>query len=178
MRFRITVRPTGDRAGDLLVAASVRRALWASSRVGIDPDNPLRGTHRDGDGSAYFEFFTDFTEDEACRVLTASGHADRVNLRRVEGPLGPACQNCGNIVGPVLPTVCPNCHFRDVSACPACHEETPRQSYRPIGGDLFRCPSCHDKVRLRFNDPMFLDDGAYNQPLIVVEQMENHEVQV
>jgi hypothetical protein len=25
-------------------------------------------------------------------------------------------------------------------------------------------------VRLRFNNPMFLSDGSYNQPLVVVEE--------
>jgi hypothetical protein len=31
---------------------------------------------------------------------------------------------------------------------------------------------------LRFNEPMFIGDGAYNQPLVVVEQAKIHEVQV
>jgi Zn finger protein HypA/HybF involved in hydrogenase expression len=169
MRTRITVRPTGDRTNDLRVAANVRRDLWAHSPVEIDPDHPLHGTHRDEQERAYFEFSTGYP-DEVTRVLRDYGHAERVEVREVEEPVGLACQNCGNVVGPVLPPVCPNCHFRDISACPVCHHEVPRQSYTRIGGDLFRCPQCHSQVRLRFNEPMFLGDGTYNQPLVVVEQ--------
>ena len=128
-------------------------------------------------GAPYFEFSTRFP-DEVSRVLRENRHDDRVDVQEVREPLGQACQNCGNIVGAVLPTVCPNCHFRDVSACPVCHDEVPRQNYERIGGDLFRCPHCQSRVRLPFNEPMFLDEGAYNQPLILVEQAENHEVQV
>jgi hypothetical protein len=104
------------------------------------------------------------------RVLGDYGHAERVDMQQVHEPVGQACQNCGNVAGPVLPTVCPNCRFRDISACPVCHEEVPRETYARIGGDLFRCPHCHNRVRLRFNEPMFLGDGMYNQPLVVVEQ--------
>ena len=32
------------------------------------------------------------------------------------------------------------------------------------------CPNCKNRVRLRFNSPMFLPDGSYNQPLVVVEE--------
>lgn len=177
MRIRITVKPTGDRTNDLRVAANVRRDLWAHSPVEIDPDNPLHGTHRDEQGRAYFEFSTRYP-DEVTRVLREHGHDERVEVREVGEPVGQACQNCGNVVGPVLPTVCPNCHFRDISACPVCQHEVPRQSYTRIGGNLFRCPHCHNRVRLRFNEPMFLGDGTYNQPLVVVEQTEGHEVEV
>lgn len=169
MRMRITVRPTVDRTNDLRVAASVRRDLWAHSPVEIDPDNPLHGTHRDERERAYFEFSTRYP-GEVTRVLDEYGHADRVEVREVSESIGQACQNCGNVVGAVLPTVCPNCQFRDISACPVCNHEVPRQNYTRIGGDLFRCPHCQGQVRLRFNEPMFLGDGTYNQPLVVVEQ--------
>jgi len=177
MRFRITIKPTGDRTKDLRVAARVRRDLWAHSPVEIDPDKPLNGTHRDEQGSAYFEFSTRY-RDEIDRVLREHGHAGHVQVSEVHDVVGQPCQNCGNVVGPVLPTVCPNCHFRDISACPVCHQEIPRQSYAPIGGDLFRSPCCQSQVRLRFNEPMFIGDGTYNQPLVVVEQAKIHEVQV
>lgn len=177
MRMRVTVLPTGDRANDLRVAASVRRDLWAHSPVEIDPDNPLRGTHRDERARAYFEFSTQCPE-EVKRVLREHGHAHLVDLQEVNEPVGEACQNCGNIAGPVFPTVCPNCNFRDISACPACHREVPRQNYTRIGGNLFRCPHCHSRVRLHFNEPMFVDDGTYNQPLVVVEQADGHEAKV
>lgn len=170
MRLRITVRPTGNRTDDLRVAANVRRDLWAHSPVEIDPDNPLHGTHRDQDGRAYFEFLTRHP-DEVERILRQYHYADRVEVREAHEPIGQSCQNCGNVVGPVLPTVCPNCQFRDISPCPVCHQEVPRQNYTRIAGDLFRCPHCHNQVRFRFNDPMFLSDGVYNQPLVVVEEV-------
>ena len=78
--------------------------------------------------------------------------------------------NCGNVAGEVQPTVCPTCRFRDVTRCPSCNTEVSRQLYIPIAGDLFRCPICNERVRLRFNNPMFLPDGSYNQPLVVVEE--------
>lgn len=177
MRMRITVRPTGDRTNDLRIADRVRRDLWARSPVEIDPDNPLRGTHRDMQGRAYFEFRTD--DPNAVRqVLHDDGHAGSVVVEEVHEPVGQPCLNCGNVAGPVLPTVCPNCHFRDISACPICHEEVPREDYAPLIGDIFRCPRCRNRVRLRFNEPMFVGDGTYNQPLVVVDQAERHEVQV
>ncbi len=177
MRIRITVLPTGDRTNDLRVAASVRRDLWAHSPAEIDPDNPLHGTHRDAQERAYFEFSAD-NLDDVRSVLRDHGYAERVEALSVREPTGQACQNCGNVVGPVLPTVCPNCHFRDISACPVCHQEIPRQNYTRFGGDLFACPRCRSRVRLRINEPMFIGDGMYNQPLVVVEQAEVHEVQV
>jgi hypothetical protein len=177
MRMRITVRPTGDRTNDLRIAANVRRELWARSPVEVDQEFPLHGAHRDRAGHVYFEFST-LLPDEVKQALSEAGHADQVDMQPVREALGQACQNCGNIAGPVLPTVCPNCQFRDISACPACQHEVPRQNYERIGGDFFCCPHCHSRIRLRFNEPMFLEDGAYNQPLIVVEQAEHHEVQV
>lgn len=175
MRMRVTVKKAGTRADELRVAADVRRDLWAHSPVEIDPDNPLHGTHRDSQGRAYFEFSTTFP-DEVRRVLETHGHAGRVELTEACEALGDACQNCGNIVGAVLPTVCPNCNFRDISPCPACNEEIPRQLYVRQGGTLFRCPNCQTRVRLRFNEPMFLPDGSYNQPHVVVEVAIRHEV--
>jgi len=169
MRLRITVNPTGNRTNDLRVADHVRRDLWARSPVEIDQENPLHGTHRDERERAYFEFSTRY-RDEVTQVLRQCGHADVVEVCDVDEPVGQACENCGNVVGAVLPTVCPNCHFRDISACAACHSEVPRQSYLQIAGDLFRCPECKNQVRLRFIEPMFLQDGTYNQPLVLVEQ--------
>ena len=169
MRIRITVLPTGDPTNDLRVAANVRPDLWTHSPVEIDPDNLLHGMHRDEQERAYFEFATSHP-GEVTRVLREYGYAERVEERPVQGPLGQGCQNCGNVVGSVFPTVCPNCHFRDISACPVCQHEVPRQSYTRTGGNLFRCPQCQSQVRLGFNEPMFLNDGAYNQPLVLVEQ--------
>jgi DNA-directed RNA polymerase subunit RPC12/RpoP len=171
--MRITINGSGDRANDLRIAADLRRDLWAHSPVEVDPDNPLHGTHRDADGRAYIEFSTRYP-DEVRRILREHGYENRVRLVEMHEPVGPACQNCGNIAGPVLPTVCPNCGFRDVSPCPACGNEVPRQHYTPLGGDLFRCPNCRSRVRFRFNSPMFLADGDYNQPLIVIDEAAAH----
>jgi predicted RNA-binding Zn-ribbon protein involved in translation (DUF1610 family) len=79
------------------------------------------------------------------------------------------CANCGNIAGDVLPSICPNCGFKDITLCPSCAVEVPRQKYRRISGDLFHCPKCFTKVRLNFNAPMFLPDGSFHQPLEIVD---------
>ena len=170
MRIRITVKPTGSRTEDLRIAANLRRDLWAHSPVEIDPDNPLQGTHRDEKERAYFEFSTLYP-DEVARVLQKDGYEKRIEVKEIDEPLGQACQNCGNIAGPVLPTVCPNCGFRDISPCPICHREVSRQLYTRIAGDLFRCPQCRNQVRLRFNDPMFISEGSYNQSLVVTQEV-------
>jgi hypothetical protein len=168
-RLRITIaRSDDDPAEDLRRAAAIRRDLYAHSPVEVDPDNPLHGTHRDREGRAYFQFVTAFP-GEVERVLQRYGHAEYARISEQSETLGPACENCGNIAGPVLPTVCPNCGFRDVAPCPHCHREVPRQLYVRVDGDVFRCPECQHRVRLRFNSPMFAHDGSYIQPLIVVE---------
>jgi hypothetical protein len=169
MRIRISIKDRRNRADDLRVAAEVRRALWAHSPLEVDPDKPLHGTHRNEAGRAYFEFST---KDRALvdKVLQQQNLAGLVDVAEVNEPLGEACQNCGNIAGPTLPPVCPNCGFRDVSECPVCHHEIPRQDYIRLSATLFRCPNCRNRVRLRFNEPMFLSDGTYNQPLVVVQE--------
>jgi hypothetical protein len=169
VRMRVTIKSKDDRASDLRVAANVRRDLWAHSPVEVDPDHPLHGTHRDQDGRAYFEFATEFP-DEVHRVIKEYKYTDEVELSQTPTLPGEECANCGNVAGPLRPTVCPNCQFRDISPCPICSTEVSRQSYTLISGDLFRCPHCKNRVRLRFNNPMFLSDGSYNQPLVVVEE--------
>lgn len=175
MRFRITVKNTNDRANDLRIAADVRRSIWAHSPVEVDPDNPLHGTHRDERGRAYFEFSTDLPE-EVRRVLTTNHHIDQVDISESQEIASEACQNCGNIAGAILPAVCPNCKFRDISPCPTCEHDVPRQSYIRQTGNLFVCPQCHGRVRMRFNEPMFLEDGRYNEPLVIVEAAISHAV--
>jgi len=63
-----------------------------------------------------------------------------------------------------------NCYYTGERPRRLCNEEVSRQSYIRISGDLFRCPRCKNRVRLRYNNPMFLLDGSYNQPLVVVEE--------
>ena len=81
------------------------------------------------------------------------------------------CINCGTYSDPV--TVCPNCGFRDISACPYCNQEIARQAYLPVSGDLFECPKCSRRVRFRFHDPIFDSEERYNQPLVIVEGAES-----
>jgi hypothetical protein len=169
MRMRVAVRPMANRVEELRIAGHVRQELWAHSPVEVDPDHPLHGTHRDNNGRAYFEFVTTMP-DEVRRVLNARGFADRVDLIETPSIPGEECANCGNVSGPVLPSVCPNCDFRDISPCPACQREVPRSQYMKISNNLFRCPRCQNQVLLRFNEPMFLSDGRYNQPIVVVEE--------
>jgi hypothetical protein len=167
-KVRITIaHNAADPADDLRVAAMVRRDLWAHSPVEVDPDSPIHGTHRDKDRNAYFEFATNYP-DEVNRVLREYGYTDRAKMHIAEGEVGPECADCGNIAGPVLPTVCPTCGFRDISRCPYCNQEVARQSYLPVAGDLFKCPQCGHRVRLHIHDPLFNAEGYYNQPLIVV----------
>ena len=78
--------------------------------------------------------------------------------------------NAGPLVLDALTEFPANCGFRDISACPVCHTEVSRQNYQRIDSNLFHCPQCHSQVRLRFNEPMFLGDAMYNQPLVVVMQ--------
>ena len=74
--------------------------------------------------------------------------------------------NCGIIAGPILPSVCPTCDFRDISPCPHCKQEVARQSYLPVSGDLFKCPMCQRLVQLQMHEPLFNGQGVYNQPLV------------
>lgn len=166
-RIKIIIRHNADDpADDLRYAARVRTDLWAHSPIEIDPDSRVHGTHRDIDRNAYFEFRTEMI-DEVNRVLDEYNHRARVSVEIAEDPIGEACQNCGNIAGPVLPTVCPTCGHRDISACPSCQEEVPRQEYEKISGDLFRCPRCQARVRLQINPDAIRSDGTLNEPVVL-----------
>src|SRR5208283_1763434 len=141
LRMRVTIKAQDDRASELRTAADVRRDLWAHSPVEVDLDHPLRGTHRDEGGRAYFEFATEFPR-EVRRVIEQYKYTDKVELTETPALPGEACANCGNVASPVRPTVCPNCQFRDITPCRLCNEEVSRQSYIRISSDLFRCPRC------------------------------------
>ena len=169
VRMRVTINPQSDRTTELRTAADVRRDLWTHSSVEVDPNHPLHGYHRDMDGRAYFEFSTELPR-EVLRVIQEHKYSDKVELTEAPALPGEECVNCGNVAGRIQPTVCPNCQFRDITACPFCDEEISRQAYVRVSGDLFRCPNCKERVRLGFNSPMFLPDGSYNQPLVVVEE--------
>src|SRR5262249_22554883 len=85
------------------------------------------------------------------RVIEEYGHSQRVTVTEVDEGRGPECLNCGNVAGPVFPTVCPNCQMREISPCPYCGREIPRQHYIPVSGDLFICPECRRRVRVQTN---------------------------
>lgn len=168
-RIRLTVRHNpDDPSEDLQYAARLRADLWAHSPVEIDPDSRIHGTHRDTDRNAYFEFTTEMV-DVVRRVIEERGHDSRVTLEAVQDEAGEACQNCGNVAGPVLPTVCPSCGHRDIDPCPSCREEVPRQEYEVIAGDLFRCPRCRHRVRFHLNPDLWRSDGTLNEPVVVTQ---------
>ena len=158
-----------DPSDDLRIASRIRQALWAHSPVEIGPDSRMHGTHRDNARNAYFEFATNYPQ-EVERILEERKYNGRVTMQVVADGVGPECVNCGNMVGPILPAICPNCHFREIANCPYCNQEVARQAYLPVSGDLFRCPMCQRRVRLCLHDPIFNSQGEYNQPLIVVEK--------
>src|SRR5690242_15913742 len=58
VRMRATIIGTGDRVNALRAADNLRRDLRARLGVDTDPEHPLCGIHRDGNGRAYFEFVT------------------------------------------------------------------------------------------------------------------------
>ena len=147
MYMRVTVRPTGDRTEDLRIAERARRDIFSHAPVEVGPDNPIRGINRDESGRAYFEFSTEHAAPVS-QVVKDYGHEGRVDLAESSGQFGEACQNCGNIAGPILPAVCPNCGFRDISPCPNCAHDIPRQDYVRLGSNLFKCPNCEQRVRL------------------------------
>lgn len=169
-KVRIIVRHNpDDPADDLRTAAQIRRDLWAHSPVEVDPDSPRHGTRRDADLNAYFEFATNY-RDEVDRILERFG--GRAAASVVTEEAGPECANCGAVAGPVLPSVCPTCRFRDISPCPHCNQEVARQAYLPVRGDRFKCPTCGRGVTFHLHEPLFDDQGHYCQPLIVVERTE------
>jgi hypothetical protein len=169
-RLRVTVSKGADPAEELRYAAMVRRNLWAHSPVDVDPDEPRYATHRDEQRRAYFELTTDMVQ-EVRRVIREYGHADRVALTEASTEeKGPECLNCGNVAGPVFPTICPNCEMREITPCPYCRKEVPRQLYQPDSGDLFICPECRGRVRIHPNTEMFTEDGSYNPPLFLVKR--------
>jgi hypothetical protein len=171
-KIRITVRHNpDDPADDLRIASQIRRDLWAHSPVEVDPDSPKHRTHRNADRSAYFEFATNYP-DEVQRIIGEFADTQRVSMSVVKEEDGPECTNCGHVAGPILPSVCPSCGFRDISPCPHCKQEVARQAYLPVSGDLFKCPMCQHRVRLQVHDPLLDSNGDYNQPLVVVEGAE------
>jgi hypothetical protein len=172
-RFRITITDAADRAEQLRRAARVRHDLIEQAKVRVDSTYPLIGIHRDEQERAYLEMATDDL-DQVREVLRQFGHDPYVQMTEPREPLGEACANCGNIAGPVLPAICPNCGFHDIARCPICGELNPRSNYEKLSGNLFRCPVARDgvrhRVRFAYNEPVFEADGTYRQPLVLVQE--------
>jgi hypothetical protein len=169
-RIRTTIVNMDDREEQLRRAFRVRQDLIENLRVYLDPEYPLQGVHRDDQKRAYFEVAADRV-DAIRELLHARGYDDHTEVSVPDHPNGEGCANCGNIAGPKLPPVCPNCGFRDIAPCPIGGAEVAREDYRKIAVSLFECPDpkgagAH-RVRLAFNDPLFHADGAYRQPLVV-----------
>ena len=165
----MTVAKGTDPTEELRYAARVRRDLRAHSPVDVDPDDPRNATYRNAERQPYFELVTDMPQ-EVKRVIEQYGHSQRVRVTEVDEERGPECLNCGNVAGPVLPTVCPNCQMREISPCPYCGQEVPRQHYIPVSGDLFICPQCRSRVRVQTNPESFAEDGSYSPPLFLVKR--------
>ena len=176
-RVRLSIRPNPyDCDDDLRYAARVRFDLWAHSPVEIDPDSVVHairrtrphGLNNNAEPQVYFEFTTDALE-EVRRVVREYGHAERVDIAVVEE--GEECQNCGFMVNPVLPTVCPKCGHRDIDPCPHCSENVPRREYDKVSVGLFRCPRCGGHVRLQLNPDLLNANLTLNEPVVVVSSV-------
>jgi uncharacterized CHY-type Zn-finger protein len=171
--IRITVKPDpGDPRVDFHYARRLRRDLWAhtDSDIDPDPDSDRNRTRLDASRRAFFEFATEEV-GEIDRALKELGHENRVIVEN----RGPAtfnrCVQCGFDSGSHDVAVCPQCHFRDIEPCPVCKQEIGRQTYRSVEGDVFECPNCGSRVRFSFNEPLLKKDGAYNEPLVLVEPL-------
>jgi hypothetical protein len=151
-----------ERRKALVASRRVRNALPETVEV-IQGENVLVG------GGIYLEVHGERSSiDVACASVNTHG----VNVEIAEssaGNLADECINCGNI--PDKPfSECPACGFTEISACPFCSAEVPRQMYEAVRGNLCKCPNCGTRVRLRYADPLYDNDGYYVQPVVVVEE--------
>ena len=170
-RYHIRIVNVADRVKEATLAINVREALIKQAPVWIDVEHPLEGIHRDTEDHSYFEFAAENLEviDNTLEQLDCR---NSIELTETDALLGDPCEWCGNIAGPVRPAVCPNCEFKDIAPCPVCGQRHPRQNYENIRGNLYYCPSRRNgsrhRVRMCFNDPIFLPDGSLNEPLVLV----------
>ena len=140
-RIRTTIVNTNDRKEQRRRAFRVRQDLIDNLPVYLDPDSPLEGVHSDDQRRAYFEVAAD--QIDAIRaVLHDRGHDGYTEVSIPERPNGEPCVNCGNIAGPKLPAVCPNCGFRDIAPCPICRRRSrPRRLPQGRGIALSNVPT-------------------------------------
>jgi DNA-directed RNA polymerase subunit RPC12/RpoP len=166
-RLRLVITPSGDLESDLRYLAKVRWDLWSRSIIGADDDENGGGARRDPAGNLFFECYADSAQ--ARSTLDTLQYSERVAVEDVPEQ-GEPCPNCGFVSGPVAPTVCPQCGFREIEPCPWCGEEVSRERYEDYADDLFRCPKCQNRVRLRFNEGLGMQAGSLTQPLVIVER--------
>ncbi len=158
---RITIQAREKR--DALLAA--RRIRAAIERVGA---RSVRGEYVRNDGRLYIEVPLATRLPDERELCDVAGNAATVT-REVVAAHAPVdeCLNCGN-VSEAPSAVCPNCGFREINACPSCGTDVPRTQYIAAGGSMFQCPTCHARVRLAYNEPLWRDDGHYNEPVVFV----------
>lgn len=162
-QIKVYVESTDDMAGDLRRLGKVRYGLWQS---GLVQGAPL-GAHRDRDGHLFFRLRGDFQQ------VRAAVDPDQAKVELVHDTDADECVNCGNRPGDPLPTVCTNCGFRDITPCPNCQQEVPRQTYEQVAeASLYRCPRCTHHVRLEFNPDLFDAAGQLHAPAVVVRLAE------
>lgn len=121
------------------------------------------GQHTATDGRLFF--YASLEEAAGERVRTATVNADAELLELQQFPVVDECLSCGNVSDEPV-AVCPNCHFREVDACPSCQRDVPREAYTVVAGDVFACPRCQAQVRMRFAEPLWLANGNYNEPVV------------
>ena len=157
-RFRVTVVAPADRREQFPRGSRILQDLAGQLAVRLDPQHPLPGIHRDELGRAYFELSTEEV-DRVEQILEAGGRAGYTRLTTPDDSLGEPGENCGNIAGPVQPSVCPNRGFHEIAPCPVCGRLHSRTHYEKLSGSLLLCPTLdgglRHRVRLAFNDPMF-----------------------
>lgn len=147
----------------LLVARRIRLGLEAKGA------ETLKGEYVRNDGRLYLDVeapsqllelrhLSELAADEGIEIAVEEVQAT---------PEVEECLNCGNV--PEAPfAVCANCGFREISPCPHCHTDVSRTAYTTAGSGIFQCPVCHTRVRLAYNEPIWRDDGRYNEPAVVV----------
>jgi hypothetical protein len=168
MKLRVLLDPPRTAKDDLLELAAARKLVWRTFGIG----QPTIGAHRDLAGRLYF----DLRVRDAQPIRDLFVDCERIRVEEMPGgEEEEECLNCGNISGGPPPTICPNCRYRDISACPHCHQEVPRTEYETITNSLFRCPRCRTHVRMMINPQLFAEDGHLNEPAVLIALAEGEE---
>ena len=102
------------------------------------------------------------------RAVLGSIVGDNATYESAELSALDECANCGNVAD-APSAVCPNCDYREIAKCPNCGSDVARQEYTDLPGDLCDCPKCGQHLRMRFNEPLWNQDGTLNQPAVVLE---------